>query len=282
MFRFLIRRRLSTFSLQYATKNEPILEYRRNSNERKEVEQILKLYKSQVTRVPCIVDGKEVWTDNIQKQVLPFEHGHVLAEFSYADRSLIEKAAKSAVQNQFRWNQLPIEQRANIFLKAADLAADLKWRSHLVASTMLGQGKTVFQAEIDAACELIDFWRFNVQHLATAMAYQPISTRDSDNHYSYRGLEGFIAAISPFNFTAIGGHLASAPAMMGNTVLWKPSDTAVLSNYLVYKLLEEAGLPPGVIQFLPAQGEDFGRVITGSPDLAAITFTGSTKTFQVR
>lgn len=161
------------------------------------------------------------------------------------------------------------------------MAADPHWRSQLVASTMLGQGKTVFQAEIDAACELIDFWRFNVQHLATAIAYQPISTKDSDNLYNYRGLEGFVAAISPFNFTAIGGHLASAPALMGNAVLWKPSDTAMLSNYLVYKILEEAGLPPGIIQFLPARGEDFGRTITESSDLASITFTGSTKTFQV-
>jgi 1-pyrroline-5-carboxylate dehydrogenase len=147
---------------------------------------------------------------------------------------------------------------------------------------MLGQGKTVFQAEIDAACELIDFWRFNAQHLASAMAYQPISTRDSDNTYVHRGLEGFVAAVSPFNFTAIGGHLAAAPAFMGNTVLWKPSDTALLSNYLVYKILEEAGLPPGIIQFLPAQGEVFGRTITQSPDLAGISFTGSTKTFKVR
>ena len=146
---------------------------------------------------------------------------------------------------------------------------------------MLGQGKTVFQAEIDAACELIDFWRFNVQHLAAALSYQPISTRDSDNTYIHRGLEGFVAAISPFNFTAIGGHLPSAPALMGNTVLWKPSDTALLSNYVVYKILEEAGLPPGVIQFIPSDGEEFGRIITQSSDLAAITFTGSTKTFKV-
>lgn len=146
---------------------------------------------------------------------------------------------------------------------------------------MLGQAKTVFQAEIDAACELIDFWRFNIQHLASALAYQPISTQDSTNTYVHRGLEGFVAAVSPFNFTAIGGHLASAPALMGCSVVWKPSDTAILSNYLVYKLLEEAGLPPGVIQFIPSKGEDFGRTITQSHDLAAITFTGSTKTFKV-
>lgn len=146
---------------------------------------------------------------------------------------------------------------------------------------MLGQAKTVFQGEIDAACELIDFWRFNAQHLASAMAYQPISTADSENSYTYRGLEGFVAAVSPFNFTAIGGHLASAPALMGNTVLWKPSDTAILSNYIVYQILEEAGLPPGIIQFVPARGEEFGRTITQSPDLAAVTFTGSTKTFKV-
>jgi len=280
MFRLCFRRSSSTFSLQYTTKNEPILDYRRGSVEVQQLEKTLEQLKSQVTRIPCIVDGKEIWTQTIQKQILPFDHQHVLAEYCYADRNLLQKAIDSAVKRQRQWNQTPIEQRANIFLKAADLAADGKWRSALVASTMLGQGKTIFQAEIDAACELIDFWRFNVQHLASAMVYQPISTADSDNSYSYRGLEGFIAAISPFNFTAIGGHLASAPAMMGNTVLWKPSDTALLSNYLVYKILEEAGLPPGIIQFVPAQGEEFGRTITESPDLSAISFTGSTKTFK--
>lgn len=281
MYRLYFRRYASTFSLRYTTKNEPILEYRRNSQETKQVKNILEEYQSKITRIPCIIDGKEVWTNDIQKQVLPFNHQHVLAEYCYADKTLIQKAIDSAVKNQHKWDLMSIEQRANIFLKAADLAADSKWRSHLVATTMLGQGKTVYQAEIDAACELIDFWRFNVQHLASAMAYQPISTQDSDNTYSHRGLEGFVAAVSPFNFTAIGGHLASAPALMGNTVLWKPSDTALLSNYIVYKILEEAGLPPGIIQFIPAKGEDFGRTITQSSNLAAITFTGSTKTFKV-
>jgi len=280
MYRLYFRRCASTFSLRYTTKNEPILEYRRGSAETEQVKSSLAQYQSQVTRIPCIVDGKEVWTKDVQKQVLPFDHKHVLAEYCYADKNLIQQAIDGAVKNQYKWDLLPVEKRANIFLKAADLAADLKWRSKLIATTMLGQGKTVFQAEIDAACELIDFWRFNAQHLASAMAYQPISTRDSDNTYYQRGLEGFVAAISPFNFTAIGGHLASAPALMGNTVLWKPSDTSLLSNYVVYKILEEAGLPPGIIQFVPAKGEDFGRTITQSPNLAAITFTGSTKTFK--
>ncbi|UJR22625.1 hypothetical protein I4U23_025666 [Adineta vaga] len=280
MYRSCFRRYASTFSLRYTTKNEPILDYRQGSKELKQVQTALDEYKSKVTRIPCIVDGKEIWTSNTQKQVLPFDHKHVLAEYCYADGPLLQKAIESAVQNQYKWDLLPIEQRANIFLKAADIAADFKWRSRLVATTMLGQGKTVFQAEIDAACELVDFWRFNAQHLASAMAYQPISTKDSDNSYIHRGLEGFVATISPFNFTAIGGNLASAPALMGNTVVWKPSDTALLSSYVVYQILEEAGLPPGVIQFVPSQGEEFGRKITQSPDLAAITFTGSTKTFK--
>jgi len=281
MYRLYFRRYASTFSLRYTTKNEPILEYRRGSNEIKQVQNALDEYKSKVTRIPCIIDGKEIWTNEIQKQILPFDHQHILAEYCYADKSLIQKAIDSSVKNQFKWDQIPIEQRANIFLKAADLAADLKWRSRLVATTMLGQGKTVFQAEIDAVCEVIDFWRFNCQHLASAMAYQPTSTRDSDNVYLHRGLEGFVAAVSPFNFTAIGANLASTPAFMGNTVLWKPATTSLLSNYLIYKLLEEAGLPPGIIQFIPSKGEDFGRAITQSPDLAAITFTGSTRTFKV-
>ncbi|CAF5170785.1 unnamed protein product, partial [Rotaria magnacalcarata] len=183
MYRLCVHRCASTFSLRYTTKNEPILEYRRNSNEIQQIQKILEEYKLKVTRIPCIIDGKEFWTNDIQKQVLPFDHHHVLAEYCYANKEIIQKAIDRAVKNQSTWDAVPIEQRANIFLKAADLAADLKWRSRLVASTMLGQGKTVFQAEIDAACELIDFWRFNVQHMASAMAYQPTSTQDSDNSY---------------------------------------------------------------------------------------------------
>ncbi|CAF1220831.1 unnamed protein product [Rotaria magnacalcarata] len=280
MYRLQFRRCASTFSTRYTAKNEPILEYRRGGKEVKQLEETLNEYKSKLNRIPCIVDGKEVWTNSVQRQLLPFDHQHVLAEYCLADPVLLERAIESGVKNRSRWEQMPVEERANIFLKAADLGSDLKWRSRLLASTMLGQGKTIFQAEIDAACEVIDFWRFNVQYLASALAYSPISTRDSENTYIQRGLEGFVAAVSPFNFTAIGANLASSPALMGNTVLWKSASTAILSNYVVYKLLEEAGLPPGVIQFVPSKGGDFGRAITRSPHLAAITFTGSTDTFM--
>ncbi|CAF0746168.1 unnamed protein product [Didymodactylos carnosus] len=278
MYRLHIRRCLSTL-IDYTTKNEPILEYRPNSKECLTLKKTLDKYLSKTTRIPCIIDGKEVWTDDVQRQIVPFDHKTTIAEYCYADENVLQKAIDSTLKNRIKWDMLPIEQRANIFLKAADLAST-SWRSDLIATTMLGQGKTVFQAEIDAACELIDFWRFNVQFLADALKYKPISTSDSDNTYSYRGLEGFVAAITPFNFTAIGGHLASAPAMMGNTVLFKPSDTAMLSSYTVFKILQEAGLPPGIINFVPANGQVFGKTITKSPHLAAISFTGSTATFK--
>jgi 1-pyrroline-5-carboxylate dehydrogenase len=172
-----------------------------------------------------------------------------------------------------------LKERADILLHAADLCAG-KYRMALNATTMLGQGKNILQAEIDAACELIDFFRFNAYFALDLEKYQPISTKASKNSMLYRALEGFVAAIAPFNFTAIGGNLASAPALMGNVVLWKPSDTAVLSNYIIYQILEEAGIPPGVISFLPSDGPVFGNTVCDSKHLAAINFTGSVPTFK--
>lgn len=193
----------------------------------------------------------------------------------------MNKAIETSLERREKWEQVPLKEKIHIFLRAADLVAT-KYRYDLLAATMLGQGKTVFQAEIDAAGEFADFLRFNAFFAKEMIKYQPISENPSvlKNSFRYRGIEGFIAAISPFNFTAIGGNLASAPTLMGNVVLWKPSDTAILSNYLSFKILQEAGVPPGVINFVPSDGPVFGDSITSSRWLAGINFTGSVGTFK--
>lgn len=185
-------------------------------------------------------------------------------------------AIKTAVDAQKKWDSVPFDQKFSMWLKAADLMAG-PYRQKLNATTMLGQSKTVVQAEIDSAAELIDFVRFNAYFAKEALKWQPISEnpQTSKNFLKYRGLEGFIAAVSPFNFTAIGGNLAYTPALMGNGVLWKPSDTALLSNYTIFQIMNEVGIPPGVVNFVPADGPVFGDAITSSPSLAGINFTGS-------
>ncbi|KAG8430157.1 hypothetical protein GDO86_018366 [Hymenochirus boettgeri] len=213
--------------------------------------------------IPCVVGGEDVWTEDVRYQV----------------SALLNKAINASLGVRKEWDLKPVQDRAQIFFKAADLLSGPR-RSEILAKTMIGQGKTVIQAEIDAAAELIDFFRFNAKYALELQHQQPISTSVSTNTMSYRGLEGFIAAVSPFNFTAIGGNLAGAPALMGNVVLWKPSDTAVLSSYAVYQVLREAGLPPNVIQFVPADGPVFGDTVTSSPHLCGINFTGSVPTFR--
>ncbi|XP_055352165.1 delta-1-pyrroline-5-carboxylate dehydrogenase, mitochondrial-like [Paramacrobiotus metropolitanus] len=260
--------------------NEPLLEYLPGSEERKKVEASLRRLGGQITDVPIVIGDKEVRGNALFRfQSMPFEHKSKVAKFYCASPDIMQTAIDSAMDARSRWEATPLEERARIFLKAADLIAG-KYRADVVAATMLGQGKTVYQAEIDAAAELADFLRFNVQFAFDVTRYQPISTKTAKNSMEYRALEGFVAAISPFNFTAIGGNLACAPALMGNVVVWKPSETAALSSYIVYKVLREAGLPPGVINFVPAEGKVFGQSITYSPHLAAINFTGSVPTFQ--
>ncbi|KAK1340430.1 hypothetical protein QTO34_019000, partial [Cnephaeus nilssonii] len=209
----------------------------------------------------------------------PFNHGHKVAKFCYADKALLNKAIEAALAARKEWDLKPVTDRAQIFLKAADMLSGPR-RAEVLAKTMVGQGKTVIQAEIDAAAELIDFFRFNAKFAVELEGEQPISVPPSTNSVVYRGLEGFVAAISPFNFTAIGGNLAGAPALMGNVVLWKPSDTAMLASYAVYRILREAGLPPNIIQFVPADGPTFGDTITSSEHLCGINFTGSVPTFK--
>ncbi|XP_073512279.1 delta-1-pyrroline-5-carboxylate dehydrogenase, mitochondrial isoform X2 [Phyllobates terribilis] len=260
-------------------KNEPILEFKHGSRERAALQKALEDLKGKTEEIPCVVGGEEVWTKDVRYQLSPFHHSHKVAKYCYADAALLNRAVNASLSARREWDLKPVEDRAQIFFKAADLLSGPR-RAEILAKTMIGQGKTVIQAEIDAAAELIDFFRFNAKFALQVQHEQPISVPISTNTMVYRGLEGFIAAVSPFNFTAIGGNLAGAPALMGNVVLWKPSDTAILSNYAVYKILQEAGLPPNIIQFVPSDGPVFGDTVTGSEHLCGINFTGSVPTFR--
>nr|XP_054591957.1 delta-1-pyrroline-5-carboxylate dehydrogenase, mitochondrial [Nothobranchius furzeri] len=256
-------------------KNEPVLGFKEGSPERGELLKVLDGLKGTTEEVPCVVGDEHIWTTDIRYQLSPFNHSHKVAKFCYADKELINKAISASVAARKEWDLKPVQDRAEVLFKAADVISGPK-RAEILAKTMIGQGKTVVQAEIDAAAELIDFFRFNAKHAIELEAQQPISTPESTNTALYRGLEGFVAAVAPFNFTAIGGNLAGTPAVMvRNVVLWKPSDTAVSASYAVYRVLRECGLPPNIIQFLPADGPVFGDTITSSPHLAGINFTGS-------
>lgn len=260
--------------------NEVVKQYLPGSPERASLKAKLQELKGQVLEIPLIIGGKEVRTGRVKEFVMPHNHRHVLARYHVAGPEEIQAAIEAALEAKTAWGEMPWEHRASIFLKAAELLSG-PWRDTLNAATMLGQSKTVVQAEIDSACELIDFLRFNVKFAEEIYEEQPMSATSSTwNRTEYRPLEGFVAAITPFNFTAIGGNLSTAPAMMGNTVLWKPATTALYSNYLFMKLLEEAGLPPGVINFIPSQGREFGDVVLKHPALAGIHFTGSTEVFE--
>lgn len=265
----------------FCIENEPILAYKKGSQERKCIENELARLSSACTEIPIVIGGKEFKTNEVRHQVMPHNHSHKLAKFYYADRKLLQEAITKSVETQTKWDRTPIEERLKIWQKAADLMAG-KYRQELNAATMLGQSKTVIQAEIDSAAELIDFIRMNAYFLKECTKYQPISENPKVtlNSMRYRGIDGFVAAVSPFNFTAIGGNLAYTPALMGNSVLWKPSDTAMLSNWIIFKIMKEAGVPDGVVNFVPADGPVFGDTITASPHLAGINFTGSVPTFN--
>lgn len=257
-----------------------MLNYAVDSNERVQLAKAIDQMLGEVADIPIIIGGKEYRTSRTAEQRMPSDHKHLLAKFSKADESLSQKAIDAALQAKQSWSNLPAEVRAGIILRAADLLST-KYRYQVLAATILGQGKNTWQAEIDAAAELADFWRFGVKYMHELYNNQPVDHSATVwNRIEYRPLEGFIYAISPFNFTAIGGNLSSAPALMGNTVIWKPSNTAILSNYLVFKVLQEAGLPEGVINFVPEDGPLLSKVLLNSPDLAGIHFTGSTAVFQ--
>ncbi len=261
--------------------NEPVLAYAPGSRERTELKQSLQDLSGRQIEIPVVIGGKEIRTGKTVDAVMPHCHRHVLAKVHQAGPEEVTAAVKAARDAWRDWSSWSLTDRAAVFLKAADLLAT-RWRAMLNAATMLGQSKTAFQAEIDAACELIDFWRFNVHYAERIHAEQPLSVAGSGmwNALDYRGLEGFVYAITPFNFTAIGGNLPTSPAMMGCTVVWKPAATASYSNYLVFRLLQEAGLPPGVINFVPGPAAVISERLLADRHLGGIHFTGSTEVFQ--
>jgi 1-pyrroline-5-carboxylate dehydrogenase len=259
--------------------NEPVKSYAPGSPERAELKARLKQMAGERVEIPLIIDGREVRTGELAQAVMPHDHRHVLADWHKARREDVLRAVEAARAAQPEWANWPWEDRAAVLLRAAELLAT-RWRATLNAATMLGQSKTVFQAEIDSACELVDFWRFNPAYAQDLYQEQPISVAGMWNQMDYRPLEGFVYAVTPFNFTAIGGNLPTAPALMGNTVVWKPASTAMLSAYYVMKLLEEAGLPPGVINFVPGDAAEISDVLLSHRDLAGVHFTGSTNVFN--
>jgi 1-pyrroline-5-carboxylate dehydrogenase len=261
--------------------NEPVFAYAPGSRERGDLKQSLRDLSGRQYEIPVVIGGKEIRTGKTVDTVMPHCHRHVLAKVHQAGPSEVDAAIKAARDAWREWSSWTLADRAAVFLKAADLLAT-RWRAPVNAATMLGQSKTAFQAEIDAACELIDFWRFNVHYAERIHAEQPISPPGGGtwNTMEYRGLEGFVYAISPFNFTSIGGNLSTAPAIMGCTVVWKPAATAVYSNYLLFRLLQEAGLPPGVVNFVPGPATVISERLLADRHLGGIHFTGSTEVFQ--
>jgi len=259
--------------------NEPVRSYAPGSAERAALKRRLAEMLGEKIDIPLVIGGREVRTGRTLNAVCPHDHRHVLATCHQAGPQEIEQAIAAARGAWHDWSEMPWEARAAVFLKAADLLAG-PWRDTVNAATMLGQSKTAYQAEIDSAAELADFWRFNPGFAQQLYADQPLSPRGIWDYVEYRALEGFVFAVTPFNFTSIGGNLPTAPALMGNTVLWKPASTSILSNYFVLKVLEAAGLPPGVINFVPGRGASVGNPVFASPEFAGLHFTGSTDTFQ--
>ncbi|KZS91263.1 delta-1-pyrroline-5-carboxylate dehydrogenase [Sistotremastrum niveocremeum HHB9708] len=261
--------------------NEPLKSYAPGSAERRGLESALAQMKSELPfEVPCIVNGKPIKTGKLAKQPIPSDHAKHLCTYHEADEATVAAAIDGALKAKAQWVTLPWNDRAAIFLRAADLVSG-KYRYKLLAATMLGQGKNAWQAEIDAAAELADFFRFGVKYVEELYSQQPPkNSANVWNRVEYRPLEGFVLAVSPFNFTAIGGNLPGTPALVGNVVVWKPSPAATYSNYIVYQILTEAGVPPGVIQFVPGPpAEVVGQAIS-HPDFAALHFTGSTFVFK--
>jgi 1-pyrroline-5-carboxylate dehydrogenase len=259
--------------------NEPVLSYAPGSPERDALKAALSSVAREKVDIPVVVAGREIRNGDTHDVVSPHCHQRVLAKVHHADRATIAAAVEAAAEAQRDWGHWRFEDRAAVFLKAAELLATAH-RQLLNAATMLGQSKTAFQAEIDSACELIDFLRFNVAYAERIYREQPDSSTGVWNRLDHRPLEGFVYAITPFNFTAIGGNLPTAPALMGNAVVWKPAATASLSNWYFFKLLEEAGLPPGVINFLPGDPVAVSRTLLEDRRFAGIHFTGSTAVFQ--
>jgi 1-pyrroline-5-carboxylate dehydrogenase len=260
--------------------NEPILAYAPGSPERARIAAALAAVEREVVEIPCVVGGQRVLTGQLRDVVMPHRHRHVIARFHAATDEVAERAILAALEARRAWSALRWEARAAVFLRAAELLATT-WRARLNAATMHGQSKTAHQAEIDSACELIDFWRFNVQFAQDLYRVQPVSGAGVWNMTELRPLEGFVFALTPFNFTAIAGNLPTAPALMGNTCVWKPAEAQVLAAWEIFQLLEEAGLPPGVLNFIPGLPHASTNIVLDHPALAGIHFTGSTDVFRM-
>ncbi|MCI2425556.1 L-glutamate gamma-semialdehyde dehydrogenase [Candidatus Acetothermia bacterium] len=259
--------------------NEPILAYQPGSPQRAALKKRLAELARETIEIPLIIGGKEIRTGNLGKCVMPHDHQHVLATYHKGGPAEMNAAIEASQRAWKTWSVMPWTERASIFMKMAEMLSG-PWRATLNGATMLGQSKNAFQAEIDSACELIDFLNFNVKFMEMIYEQQPISAKGMWNRIEQRALEGFVFAITPFNFTAIAGNLPTAPAMMGNTIVWKPASSAVYSAYYVMKLAQEAGLPAGVINFIPGNGAELGPVALRHPKLAGVHFTGSTSAFQ--
>jgi 1-pyrroline-5-carboxylate dehydrogenase len=266
------------FKVPVAT-NEPVLSYTSGSPEKISLKAELKSLKNQIIDIPMIIGGKKVTTSQQKSIHPPHELSHTLGQYHVGNASHVSQAIEAALSAKTKWENMPWQDRAAIFLKAADLLAG-PYRAKMNAATMLGQSKNVYQSEIDAVCELCDFWRYNVQYMTEMYAGQPESVKGIWNRLEYRALEGFIFALTPFNFTSIAANLCSAPAMLGNTVVWKPSETQIYSAAVIMEIYEEAGLPPGVINLIFVDGPTAGDVIFNHRDFAGIHFTGSTGVFQ--
>src|SRR5712691_4321327 len=259
--------------------NEPIRSYAPGSPERASIKARLKAMAAEKIVMPLIIGGREVKTGSCAQSVMPHDHQHVLAEYHKASEAHVRQAIDAARDAHAEWTSWTFEDRAAVILKAAELLTT-SWRDTINAATMLGQSKTAFQAEIDSACEIIDFWRFNVHYGEELLDEQPLSDHSMWNQLEYRGLEGFVYAVTPFNFTSIAANLPTAPALMGNTVVWKPASSAMYSAYHLMKLYEAAGMPPGVINFVGGDAPMISKVLLSHRDLAGVHFTGSTEVFN--
>lgn len=259
--------------------NEQVRSYVPGTRDRKSLTAELDRLSSQVMDIPLIINGEEVRTGQTEEVVMPHDHGHVLARYHKAGEKEVRMAIQAALKAHREWESTPWVERLSVSIKIAELLAS-KYRARINAATMLGQSKTAYQAEIDAACETIDFLRFNAHYMSDIYNDQPISDPGIINRIEYRPIEGFIFAITPFNFTSIASNLNMAPVLMGNTMIWKPASTSILSNYVLMEVFREAGLPDGVINFLPGPGSVVGKAVFNDPHFAGLHFTGSNATFN--
>ena len=263
----------------YKAENEPVLGYHKGSKERLDVEKTYNQMFNSKVDVPLYIGSEEILTESRKDILPPHDHKNIVGTFSQASEKHVNDAIENLIQNKSSWSNTPWEKRCDIFLKAADLLSD-KYRAKITAGTMIGQSKNIFQAEIDAACEFIDFLRFNVSYLTEIYNEQPIDGPGKSNHLEYRALEGFVYAVTPFNFTAIGGNLCASAALMGNVVLWKPSDNQIFTAKITMDIFKEAGLPDGVINLVTGDPEMISDIALKHPEFSGLHFTGSTSVFR--